>query len=296
VRSYADVRPAAAFGPLETYAPHATLRPAWGTMEETERHADMTVSVCMLASGSKGNSLYIAAGDKAILVDAGLSGRELERRMRQRDLRPENLQAIIVSHEHIDHIRGVGVLARRYDLPVFMSDETACAALSSLGRLPQFHTFQAGRPFDLPPFSIHPFTISHDAADPVGFRIIMNGSRIGIATDLGIATGLVEAHLKGCHLLVLEANHDLDMLINGPYPWPLKQRIKSRHGHLSNDATEALLRSVMTVELRYVILGHLSETNNTSNHAWSAVQGAIAGRDIHVLVAEQDQSGPVVML
>jgi len=265
-------------------------------MQETERRADVAVSVCMLASGSKGNCIYIAAGDKAILVDAGLSGRELERRMRQRNLRPENLQAIIISHEHMDHIRGVGVLARRYNLPVFMSNETACVALSSLGRLPQRCPFKAGRPFDLPPFSIHPFPISHDAADPVGFRINLNGSRIGIATDLGIATGLVEAHLRGCHLLVIEANHDLEMLINGPYPWPLKQRIKSRQGHLSNDATEALLRSVLTVELRYVILGHLSETNNTSEQARNTVQQAIDGRDIHILVAEQDRSGPVVML
>ena len=265
-------------------------------MKETDHRVDMAVSVCVLASGSKGNCIHVAAGDKAILVDAGLSGREIERRMCLRDLQPENLQAIIISHEHIDHIRGVGVLARRYDLPVFMSNETACAALSYIGRLPQRCPFKAGRPFDLPPFSIHPFPISHDAADPVGFRFNLNGSRIGIATDLGIATGLVEAHLKGCHLLVLEANHDPDMLINGPYPWPLKQRIKSRHGHLSNEATEALLRSVMTVDLRYVILGHLSETNNTLDHARNAVQGAVAGRDIHVLVAEQDQSGPVVML
>ena len=254
------------------------------------------LSVCMLASGSKGNCIHIAAGDKAILVDAGLSGREIERRMVQRDLQPDALQAIIVSHEHIDHIRGVGVLARRYQLPVYLSNETACAALASLGKLPHFFHFQAGKPFHLFPFTIHPFNVSHDAVDPVGFTISTNGSRIGIATDLGIATGLVQEHLKGCHLLVLEANHDLDMLINGPYPWPLKQRIKGRNGHLSNDAAEALLRSVMTVDLRYVILGHLSETNNTVTQAMQSVRKAIDGYDVRLLVAEQDHSGPVVML
>lgn len=257
---------------------------------------DSALSVCMLASGSKGNCIHIAAGDKAILVDAGLSGREIERRMVRRDLRPDALQAIIVSHEHIDHIRGVGVLARRYKLPVYMSSETACASLASLGNLPHFFHFQAGKPFQLAPFIIHPFNVSHDAVDPVGFTISTNGSRIGIATDLGIATGLVQEHLKGCHLLVLEANHDLDMLINGPYPWPLKQRIKGRNGHLSNDAAEALLRSVMTVDLRYVILGHLSETNNTAQQALKIVRKAIDGHDVHLLVAEQDHSGPVVML
>ena len=250
----------------------------------------------MLASGSKGNCIHIAAGEKAILVDAGLSGREIERRMVQRDLRPDALQAIIVSHEHIDHIRGVGVLARRYKLPVYISSETACAALTALGKVPHFFHFQAGNPFLLPPFTIHPFNISHDAVDPVGFTISVNGSRIGIATDLGIATGLVQEHLKGCQLLVLEANHDLDMLLNGPYPWPLKQRIKGRNGHLSNDAAEALLRSVITVDLRCVILGHLSETNNTANHALKSARRATIGHRVRLLVAEQDQSGPVVRL
>jgi len=254
------------------------------------------LSVCTLASGSKGNCIHIAAGDKAILVDAGLSGREIERRMAQRDLRPDLLQAIIVSHEHVDHIRGVGVLARRYRLPVYLSSETAGAAFSSLGRLPQCFYFQAGKPFLLPPFAIHPFNVSHDAVDPVGFTISMNGSRIGIATDLGIATGLVQEHLKGCHLIILEANHDLDMLISGPYPWPLKQRIKSRNGHLSNESAEALLRSVMTDDLRCVILGHLSETNNTASQALAIVRRAIDGRDVCILVAEQNYSGPVVML
>jgi phosphoribosyl 1,2-cyclic phosphodiesterase len=260
------------------------------------RSDSASLSVCMLASGSKGNCIHIAAGEKAILVDAGLSGREIERRMRQRDLRPDFLRAIIVSHEHIDHIRGVGVLARRYKLPVYMSSQTASAALSSIGRLPHFSQFQTGEPFRLPPFTIHPFNVSHDAVDPVGFTIRMNGSQIGIATDLGVATGLVQEHLRGCHLLVLEANHDMEMLINGPYPWPLKQRIKSRKGHLSNDAAVALLRSVMTVHLRCVILGHLSETNNTVDQALKIVRKAIDGHDIHLLVAAQDHAGPVVAL
>jgi len=257
---------------------------------------DSPLSVCMLASGSKGNCIHIAAGDKAILVDAGLSGREIERRMARHDLQPDLLQAIIVSHEHVDHIRGVGVLARRYQLPVYMSSETASAALSSLGRLPHFFHFQAGKPFLLPPFAIHPFNVSHDAVDPVGFTISMNGSRIGIATDLGIATGLVQEHLKGCHILILEANHDIDMLISGPYPWPLKQRIKGRNGHLSNEAAEALLRSVMTDDLRCVILSHLSETNNTARQALAVVRKAIDGNDVCLLAAEQNHSGPVVML
>ena len=254
------------------------------------------ISVCMLASGSKGNCLHIAAGGKAILVDAGLSGREIERRMAQRNLRPDLLQAIIVSHEHVDHIRGVGVLARRYKLPVYMSSETASAALSSLGRLPRIFQFQAGKPFFLPPFAIHPFNVSHDAVDPVGFMISMNGSRIGIATDLGVVTGLVRQYLKNCHLLVIEANHDLEMLLNGPYPWPLKQRIKSRSGHLSNEEAEVLLRDVVHPNLKHVILGHLSETNNTSSLALKTAKQAIGNRNIQISVALQHCTGPILML
>lgn len=253
-------------------------------------------SLCMLASGSKGNCIHVSAGDKSLLVDAGLSGREIERRMRQRNLSPDHLQAIVVSHEHSDHIRGVGVLARRFRLPVYISGETACAALPSLGKLPRACHFHPGTPFVIPPFTIHPFNVSHDAVDPVGFTISMNGSRIGIATDLGIATGLVEQHLKGCRLLVIEANHDLEMLINGPYPWSLKQRIKGRNGHLSNGAAEALLRTVMDTTLKHVVLGHLSETNNTAQQALKIVRQAIGSRDIDVTVALQDRSGPVLTL
>lgn len=256
----------------------------------------IALSLCMLASGSKGNCIHVSAGDKSVLVDAGLSGREIERRMGQRDLSPQHLQAIVVSHEHADHIRGVGVLARRYGLPVYISGETESVALPILGKLPRSYHFHPGTPFSIPPFSIHPFNVSHDAVDPVGFTISMNGSRIGIATDLGIATGLVEQHLKDCHLLVLEANHDLDMLTNGPYPWPLKQRIKSRKGHLSNEATEALLRRLMNKTLTHVVLGHLSETNNTAHQALKIVRQAIGNRDIDITVAMQDRSGPVLSL
>lgn len=254
------------------------------------------LALCMLASGSKGNCIHVASGDAAILVDAGLSGREIERRMNERSLSPDHLQAIVVSHEHVDHIRGVGVLARRFDLPVFMSSETAGAALSAIGKIPRLCPFQPGSPFDIAPFRLHPFNVSHDAVDPVGFTISMNGGRIGIATDLGIATGLVKQYLKGCHLLVIEANHDEEMLHNGPYPWPLKQRIKSRNGHLSNEDAEALLRDILHPNLKYVVLGHLSETNNTSSQALKTVRPAIGDGDVAISVARQDRSGPILKL
>ncbi len=264
------------------------------TGDSSEDREDLTL--CMLASGSKGNCIHVGSGIRSILVDAGLSGREIERRMGERSLAPDHLQAIVVSHEHADHIRGVGVLARRFNLPVFMSSETANAALSAMGKIPRLCPFQPGIPFDIPPFRIHPFNVSHDAVDPVGFTISMNGSQIGIATDLGVATGLVKQYLKACHLLVIEANHDVEMLHNGPYPWPLKQRIKSRNGHLSNEDAEALLREIMHPGLKHVVLGHLSETNNTSSQALKTVKQAIGEGGIAISVARQDRSGPILKL
>jgi phosphoribosyl 1,2-cyclic phosphodiesterase len=273
-----------------------TVDPAPPT-NPTNHHSDATVvSLCILASGSKGNCIYIKAGDRSLLIDVGLSGREIERRMQGRCLPLDQLQAIVVSHEHADHVRGVGVLARRYRLPVYIAMATQNAAVSQLGKLPRACHFNPGTPFTIPPFTLHPFSVSHDAVDPVGFAINIDGCRIGIATDLGMATGLVKEHLKDCHFLVLEANHDPEMLINGPYPWPLKQRIRGRNGHLSNEAAEALLRSVVSVNLKHVVLGHLSEINNTSSQALKVVTQAVGDHDVCLTVARQDRCGPVLTL
>ena len=195
---------------------------------------DSAICLCVLASGSKGNSIYVSDGCTAILVDAGLSGIEIERRMKSRDLSPESLNAIVVTHEHDDHIRGVGILSRRYGLPVYISAKTREAASPQLKNLKKTVAFDCGTSFDINTLNIHPFSISHDAADPAGFTIALNQMKIGIATDLGIATAMVRHHLQACDLLILEANHDPEMLINGPYPWHLKQRVNGRTGHLSN--------------------------------------------------------------
>ncbi len=257
---------------------------------------DHDIAFCALASGSRGNAIYLAAGEKALLVDAGLSGREIEKRLRQQELNPRHLTAILVTHEHSDHIRGVGVLARRFNLPVHMSAATHAAIGDSLGRLPACHHFQPGTAFHLADFNVHPFTLSHDAADPVGFTFTCNGLRIGLATDLGRVTGLVEERLKGCDLLLVEANHDMEMLVDGPYPWHLKQRIRSRHGHLSNVAAGELLARIAHPNLRQIVLGHLSETNNSPRIARQTVQQALNATAIPVHIACQDHSSPVFYL
>jgi phosphoribosyl 1,2-cyclic phosphodiesterase len=248
------------------------------------------LSVCVLASGSKGNAIYVADGRTAILVDAGLSGVEITKRMHSAGLQMESLKAIVVSHEHSDHVRGVGVLARRYHLPVYITAATAAAATAQLGRIDDLKHFEIGRSFSIGGLAIHPFATTHDAQDSSGFTIARNGHKIGIATDLGMATGMVKEHLKACSLVVLEANHDPTMLLEGPYPWPLKQRIKSRNGHLSNQDSRDLLTEIKHSGLCHVILAHLSEINNTPEKARRAVLEALTDDDgfqLHVACQER---------
>lgn len=253
------------------------------------------LALCMLASGSKGNAIYFSDSKTAILVDAGLSGREIERRLQSKGLSAKELDAIIVSHEHTDHVQGVGVLSRRYDLPVYMNQKTRDAS-PGLGKIKDLRAFECGKTFRINEIDIHPFSISHDAKDPSGFTIGQNGIKVGLATDLGIATGLVKEHLADCRLLILEANHDPKMLEEGPYPWPLKQRIQSRSGHLSNEASRELLQELRHDRLEYVILAHLSEINNSPDRALSVVGQALARSNIKLSVASQYVSGEMLYL
>ena len=263
---------------------------------QSQAGLNYNLAICILASGSRGNAVYISGGSTSILIDAGLSGIEIERRLNSKGLHPEDLDAILVSHEHTDHIQGVGVLSRRFNLPVFISSKTEKAAVSQLGNVRVIKNFECGSPFMINDLSIHPFSISHDAEDPSGFTVNQNGAKIGLATDLGIATSMVKEHLKGCSLLILEANHDEDMLLNGPYPWPVKQRIKSRTGHLSNEASKNLLKEVQHDRLKYVILAHLSKTNNTPQKALSEVGRAITDCHAQLDVATQDECGALLRL
>jgi phosphoribosyl 1,2-cyclic phosphodiesterase len=257
---------------------------------------DFNLSVCILASGSKGNAIFVSSCHASLLIDAGLSGIEIERRLTSRGLDPKDLNAILVSHEHHDHIQGVGVLSRRYKLPVYINSKTRKAAGSQLGNLHEIKTFECGSMFSVNNLSVHPFSISHDAVDPCGFTVNQNGTKIGIATDLGIATAMVKAHLRECSLLILEANHDENMLINGPYPWPVKQRIKSRTGHLSNAASKTLLNELQHDGLKHVMLAHLSETNNTPQKAFNEVGQALTYCKPRLYVASQDKCGVLLHL
>ncbi|MCK8602357.1 MBL fold metallo-hydrolase [Desulfoferrobacter suflitae] len=216
----------------------------------------------ILASGSKGNSILICSAATRVLLDAGLSGKELARRMDMGDVPARRLDALVISHEHQDHVRGMGVMSRRFDLPVYLSQGTLEKLPPQVGHIAHPQVFHPGVAFTIGDLQIRPFAISHDAAEPSGFIIQHGETRLGICTDLGIATHLVKTRLQKCHGLILEANHDTDMLLKGPYPLHLKQRIRSRHGHLSNEDTCELLRSVYHEALKVVVFAHLSEVNN----------------------------------
>jgi phosphoribosyl 1,2-cyclic phosphodiesterase len=302
------------------------------------------VRFTVLASGSKGNSTVVTGGHTRILVDAGLSCRELFKRMTAAGEDPATLDAIIVTHEHQDHVNGLAVTARKLGIPVYFTEAThrawmrwltprrqmtyaqwleqcrqqaaarqaeaqpeecECddaeseagvvvtaeaaaeeAAKSEAAKpesprpdptwLPSVQYFQAGKSFRIGDIAVSPFTIPHDATDPVGFVFEAEGVRMALATDLGYMPPNVKAQLKKLDLLMLESNHDLEMLRDGPYPWQVKQRVLSRVGHLSNDATAEFLESGYDGQATYVILGHLSESNNLPELARVAAERALS--------------------
>lgn len=219
------------------------------------------MKVCLLASGSRGNCAFIEADGCRLLIDAGLSGKETQRRLAGIGVSPEYLDGILVTHEHHDHVTGIGPLARRFNLPVHI-DPVTHAALPNLGRIDELNFFAAGESFSFRDLKISSFSTTHDAANPVGFTIESQEGKIGFATDLGVPTRLVAEHLKNCRVVVLEANHDDQMLQDGPYPWALKERIRSRHGHLSNRDSIRLLEEIIWNGLDALFLAHLSEENN----------------------------------
>ncbi len=252
-------------------------------------------SICPLASGSKGNSLFVSCCNASILIDAGLSGIEIERRLNAVDISPESLTAIIITHEHSDHVKGAGILSRRFKLPVYITPKTYDAT-HSLGKIENLCFFECGKPFKVDNILVSPFSISHDAKDPVGLTMEYNNQKIGVATDLGIATSLVKEHLNNCHILYLESNHDLEMLFNGPYPWHLKQRIKGRTGHLSNLDAAQLLSELNTDSLKHVILAHLSEENNSPEKAVLEISKNVNGSNVILHVARPDEVGTIIKL
>jgi len=255
------------------------------------------MKITPLASGSTGNSFLIQGNGSAILVDAGLSGKQITERLHKAGCDPGSLKGILVSHGHSDHVKGVGVLSRKFKLPVLANRGTLPVAEKAFGKLHRLEIFETGRAFQIAGFRVHPFSVPHDCADPVGFRISMGSACLGIATDLGTATGLVTTLLTGLQVVVLESNHDPLMLRDGPYPWELKQRVRSRLGHLSNQDSAKLLQRIITDELQAVVLAHLSRTNNRAELALECARKSLpqfADKKGTICCAAQDEVGPTL--
>ena len=260
----------------------------------------MAVSVSVLASGSRGNSAIVESSSTRILVDAGISCRETFKRMKAAGDDPHSLAAILVTHEHADHVSGLLVLARKLNVPIFITGAThqawSRAVRDATGEPPdvdRIEFFSSGRSFQIGDIAITPFTVPHDAVDPVGFTFRAEGVKVAIATDLGYIPPSVCDQLCGCDVMVLESNHDLEMLRGGPYPWSVKQRVMSRVGHLSNEALADFFASHYDGSAAYIVLAHLSEQNNHPELARVAAEKALGARRTllqnRVLLAAQSE-------
>lgn len=244
----------------------------------------MEMEFCTIASGSSGNSLYVGSRHTKILIDAGVSGKRITEGLAQMELSGEKIDALFITHEHLDHIKGAGVFSRKFDVPIYATMETWAAMEENLGKIaPRNKRFvYAGETCVINDLCIHPFSIPHDAADPVGYSVTAEKKKITVATDIGHVTDTLRENLEGSHVLLLEANHDEELLRKGSYPWHLKQRILGERGHLSNKSAGALLSEVVTGNLRHVFLGHLSEENNRPYLAYETVEDILEKNHIRL--------------
>ena len=265
----------------------------------------MKLTFCPLFSGSSGNAIFVSAGDTRMLIDAGMPGRAIENALRTIDVLPETLTAIAVTHEHTDHTKGVGILSRKYHIPVYANERTFQAMAKTVGEIPKCDRryFETGEDFYVNDLALLPFAISHDAAEPVGYRMYAGGASVAVATDMGKMTKQVFNALSGTQVMVLESNYDPELLMQNPhYSLYLKQRIRSTHGHLSNEDSARCLLALYETGLQHVLLGHLSAENNTPELALSTAverlsrEGIAVNEEITVDIAWRDRVSRMFIL
>ncbi len=260
---------------------------------------------CSIASGSSGNCIYMGSDSTHLIIDAGISGKRITSGLNELGIKPEELSGILVTHEHTDHISGLGVMARRYGLPIYTTEGTKEAILSSskAGKIPEdlFVDVEEDRHFTIGDLNILPVKISHDAAQPVAYRIGDKKRCGAVMTDLGCYDDYIVKHLEGLDFLLLEANHDIRMLETGSYPYELKQRILGKKGHLSNENAGRLLSSVLNDNIREIYLGHLSKENNYEDLAYETVRLEVdmsdtpyQAKDFNIRIASRNQLSRVV--
>ena len=253
----------------------------------------------ILGSGSSGNSIFIGTDKVKLIIDAGLSCRETKRRLNLMGEKLSDIDALLISHEHHDHIVGASVISRRYEIPVYLNASTL--EVLSRGNFHASNTvlIEGGNSFSIGDIEITPFSVPHDAADPLGFNLVCGHIKLGIAIDLGSPSHLVRERLRGCDLLVLEANHDIEMLKNGPYPWEVKQRVLSRLGHLSNEDAATLLKQIVEPRSQYLFLAHMSKVNNLPQLALYHSQKALREANnplAKVFLTYQDKPSEIIKI
>lgn len=261
--------------------------------------------LCSITSGSSGNCIYVGSGATHLLVDVGISGKRTEQGLNSLGITAKDLDGILITHEHADHISGLGVIARKYGIPIYATPGTIDAIVncSSVGKIDTslFCEVEADKKLNIKDLTVNPMRISHDAAQPVAYRISYGNKKVGICTDLGVYNDYTVECLKGMDALLIEANHDVKMLQVGPYPYYLKQRILGDRGHLSNENSGRLLSRILHDKLQHIILGHLSKENNLPELAYEAVRMEITlgdnpyhANDFRIQVANRSEVSPVV--
>lgn len=261
----------------------------------------MTLRFSVLASGSTGNSLVVETEGARVLVDAGLSGKQVEGLLNKAGIAPDSLDAILVTHEHSDHVKGLGVLARRYKLPIYANEATWSELDKLIGKVDEDHRriLDTGGSLDLDSLHIESYGISHDAAEPVGYCFYEGDTQLALTTDLGYVSQRIKDKVTGSQAIIMESNHDVEMLRMGPYPWNIKRRILSDVGHLSNEAAGEALCDILTGDTERVYLAHLSRDNNMMELAKLTVrnvlqqQDIVVGRDVQLKETYFDRPTPI---
>ena len=260
---------------------------------------------CSIASGSSGNCIFVGTDHTNVLIDAGISGKRVTEVLHAIDRDPKELDAILITHEHSDHIKGLGVLARKYGIPVYSTQGTIQTMLEQnmLGKVDSslFHTVAPDIRFEIGELAVLPFRVSHDAAEPVAYRFSCGEKSVAVATDLGYYDDYIVDHLRGLDAVLIESNHDINMLQVGSYPYYLKQRILGRKGHLSNDNAGRLLGEILNDRMKAVMLGHLSRENNYEALAMATVCTEITdgdnpykATDFPIQIAKRDEPSELI--
>ncbi len=259
--------------------------------------------LCSIASGSSGNCIYVGSDATHLLVDTGISGKKVEEGLKLLELSGRDVDGILITHEHSDHISGLGVLSRKYEIPIYGTKGTL-QALKTLKNGPDPELFREIREdcrFTIKDMTVYPMRISHDAAQPVAYKLGFGDKRVGICTDIGVFNDYTVECLKGMDALLLEANHDVNMLQVGPYPYYLKQRILGDRGHLSNENAGRLLNRILTDRTKNILLGHLSKENNLPQLAFEAVRMEITmgdcpyvAEDFDIMVASRSEPSKII--